>query len=189
MTIAHHFHLHVELLTVLPFQIDENWDSPSAIVPTKRDVDAATVPFSFHWPSRSFLSVVGLNLIWSSKIVLSGLCQTLASAGNSISWPSLSEMLGEERRCAMCIAMSADYFASLAPYGALVGIMYLQFAWGVYWRQSEGLEALGICADGIREWLRRRGNESLELVDGNEMNERGLAMYTAMLMGMEIPAG
>jgi len=150
-------------------------------VPTKHLKDAKLVPFSFKWKDDSFLNVTGLNLVWSCKIILSGLCQNLYACGVPIEWPTLADLQAEERRCAMLIAMSTDYFASLAPYACIVALENLQRAWGVYWRQKN--YCCGHDDNGMAEWLRRRGNEFLYHINGEEMHSTGLVVLTELLMG------
>ncbi|KAK5162797.1 uncharacterized protein LTR77_011169 [Saxophila tyrrhenica] len=165
----------------LDWAADNAFGLPMHKVPTKTPEEAGLVPFSFKWDDDQFLNVTGLNLIWSSKIILSGLLQTLYASGASISWPSLPELQAEELRCAKLISMSVDYFASMAPYGCMVGLQNLQHAWGAYWRHGNPSSECEHSA--MAEWLRRRGNEFLSHINGEKMQSIGLAMYTERLMG------
>jgi hypothetical protein len=119
---------------------------------------------------------------WINKIMLSGLCQTLYSCGASLEWPALTDLYQEEQRCAMYVAMSMDYFDSIAPYGCMVSLLFMQNAWGVFWRQRD----FPTSVDGyaMAEWLRRRGNEFMgRFVTTTEMSTSGLAFATKRLMG------
>ena len=165
-------------------QINEEWEAKPSIVQTSRAVDAGTVPFSFQWRQDVFSSAVGLNLWWACKIMLSGLCQSLYACGAPIYQPSLTELYEEERRCAMCISMSVDYFNSFAPYACVVTLVYLQIAWGVYWRQKD--LPTNVDMYEMAEWLRRRGNEFLTHLSPMEMRREGLAFNTERYMGGHI---
>ena len=170
-----------EELLSLDWTRDQEWELRPRIVPTGRADDAELVPSSFEYSEEDFEAVVGLNLWWASKIMLSGLCQTLHSCGAPIKWPSLAELYEEERHCAMLIAMTVDYSSTLAPYGCVAMLMYMQIAWGVYWRQKDFAHSIN--GYGMIDWLLRRGNEFMEYFNGKSMTNEGLAFFTERLMG------
>ena len=114
--------------------------------------------------------------------MLSGLCQTLYSCGASLEWPSLTDLYQEEQRCAMYVCMSMDYFDAIAPYGCMISLLFMQNAWGVFWRQRD----FPTSVDGyaMAEWLRRRGNEFMgRFITTKEMTTPGLAFAAQRLMG------
>lgn len=114
--------------------------------------------------------------------MLSGLCQTLYSCGAPLDWPSPAELYKEEHRCAMYVCMSVDYFESIAPYACMISLLYMQTAWGVFWRQKDfPANANG---QAMADWLLRRGNEFMaRFITSKEMTTPGLAFNTERLMG------
>lgn len=170
-----------ELLT-LDWGADEDWNPQPDLVPTAKNENARLVPVSFRWSKDDFTRVSGLNLWWINRIMLGGLCQSLISCGVDLEWPSLSHLYDEERRCATYIAMSMDYYDSMAPYGSIVSLQFMQTAWGVFWRQKD----FPSCVDGyaMSEWLLRRGNVVLRrFLYPKDMTNEGLAFNFERLMG------
>ena len=172
-----------EELLNLDWGVDDEWQPQPDLAPTLKDEDSKLVPVSFKWGEEDFAGVLALNWWWVNKIMLGGLCQTLRSCGAPLEWPSLADLYQEERRCALYICMSMDYFASIAPYACVMSLQFMQCAWGVFWRQKD----FPTCVDGYAmiEWLRRRGNEFLRhiVTAPVEMTGGGLAFNTQRLMG------
>ena len=114
--------------------------------------------------------------------MLSGLCQTLISCGAPLDWLTLADLYQEERRCAMYVCMSIDYFESIAPYACMISLQFMQTTWGVFWRQRDFPNALNGYA--MADWLLRRGNAFMhQFVTGKDMTSPGLAFNTERLMG------
>lgn len=117
--------------------------------------------------------------------MLSGLCQILHSWCVPIEWPSLSKLYEEERRCATLICMTVDFIESMQPYGIAPIIPSLRIAWGAYWRQKDS--PLGTNARAFANWLKRRGNKMMALINvRGQMSDITLEYFNARLMGGQI---
>lgn len=170
------------MLTYSLSQADEAWKPQPALSPTRRAEDAKLVPISYKWDEEDLPAVSALNLWWTSKIMLSGLCQMLYSCGAPLEWPALTDLYQEEQRCAMNVCMSMDFFESIAPYACMIFLQFMQVAWGVFWRQKDFPTSI----DGhvIADWLLRRGNEFMaRFINSKAMTSPGLAFNTERLMG------